>query len=211
MRNQKLVKSISKKLFLPIISSVAIIFFASACNIFTTLENIGKLKFNISSATNFNLAGINIQGKNSLNDFNSIELLKLTVSHSKGNLPLRFTLNVEAKYSNEKNFINSEISISSFPYKLLLNDKVIINGDIDKPIYFPNNSPSIIIPLKIEFDIVHSCKDRSINDILNFVLNISGMKSSSSNIKLIARPTLNTPIGEIKSPKEITIVDQEYN
>jgi hypothetical protein len=46
---------------------------------------------------------------------------------------------------------------------------------------------------------------------LNFVLSISGIKNSTSNIKLVAQPTLNTPIGEIKSPKEITIVDQDYN
>lgn len=202
---------ISKKLFAIIILIYATMFFISGCNVIKTIESFGKLKYKISSATDFNLAGININEKKSLQDFNSLEVLKLTTSFVKGNLPLSFILNVEAKNSDEKNLMSSEISISSFPYKLFLNDKEILQGNIDKPIYLPKDSGSILIPLKVQFDLAQSFKDKSFEDILNFVLSISGIKNSTSNIKLVAQPTLNTPIGEIKSPKEITIVDQDYN
>jgi hypothetical protein len=199
-----------KKYFIGLILS-AILF--SACDVIKTFENLARLKYRIDSATDYRVQGINVQDKKSLKDFNAVEMLKITAGFVKGTLPLTFNLNIEAKNPNDGStgYAQTDITLSSFPYKLILNGKEIARGNIEKPVYVPGKGSSVIIPLKIEFDIVKSFKEKSLDDILLLLLQAGGANGSTSNIKLRVQPSLGTPIGNIKYPEEITIVDKTFN
>ncbi len=199
-----------KKLFIVLILvSLTIV----SCSVIKSFENLARLKYKIDSATDYRILGINISGKRSLKDFTSVEMLKLTAGFIKGTLPLNFTLNIEAK--NPGQYDNSidtkDITLAKFPYKLFLNDKEIIQGDIEKPVYIPAGGSSIIIPLRVEFDIVKSFKEKSLDDILLLLLQAGGVSGSTSNIKLKVKPALGTPVGIIPYPDEITIADKTFN
>lgn len=190
-----------------------ILVFISACSVFQTIENLARLKYRIHSAADYKLSGIEIKEKKSVKDFKPFEIIKLSAGLISGNLPLSFTLNVEAKNPNEDTgeFPKTDISIVSFPWRLFLNDKEVVKGELKNPILVPGKGETVIIPLQIEFDAAKSFKEKSLDDLLLLVLQIGGMEGSTSNLKLRAQPSLGTPIGNIQYPDEITIVEKTFN
>jgi hypothetical protein len=157
--------------------------------------------------------GIEISKKESLKDFTAVEMLKLSTALLKGNLPLAFTLNVEAKNPNDGSggYPRTDLTIESFPYRFFINDKEFLTGNIDKPLSVPGKGESTVIPLNIEFDIAKSFKEKSINELLALLLSLGGAEGSTSNIKLFVKPVIGTPLGNLNYPDEIIIVDKNFN
>ena len=187
---------------------------------YQTFSNVSRLKYKIHSAKNYQLLGIELGNKKSLKDFNSLEILKLSAGFIRGNLPLTFIINVEANNPNDGNggYTRTDLSITSFPWRLYLNDKETVHGNIAQPVFVPGKGESVIIPIQIEFDVVKSFKKKSLDDILALLLQVGGVKGSTSNLptgqaglKLMARPVLGTPFGKLEYPDEITIVDKSFN
>lgn len=194
--------------------SLLIIFSAlSGCSILKTMENISRLKYKIHSALDYKILGIDVKGKKSIKDFNSIEMLKLSSGLLKGSLPLTFTLNIEAKNPNDGSggYPRTDLTLESFPYKLFVNEKEIITGNISQPLNVPGVGESTLIKLNIEFDLAKSVKEKNLDDILSLLLNLGGLGGSTSNLKLLVKPVVGTPIGSINYPNEITIVDKTFN
>lgn len=196
-----------------IIYFIAALFIFSACSIFRTIENVSRLKYRIYSATDYKILGIRIADKKSIKDFNSVELLKLTTAVIKGNLPLTFTLNIEAKNPNDGSggYPRTDLSIQSFPWRLYLNDKETVKGNIDKPCFVPGKGETVIMPINIEFDIARNFEEKNLDDIIMFVLQLGGVNGSTSNLKLMAKPVIGTSVGKIEYPEEITIIDKNFN
>lgn len=196
-----------------LISLIILLLLVQGCSILKTFENISRLKYKIHSAVDYKILGINIGSKKSLSDFSSLEMLKLSSGIIKGNLPLTFLLNVEAKNPNDGSGGSpaTDLTLEAFPYKLFLNEKEVLSGNIDKPINVPGNGESTLITLNINFDIAKSFKEKSLDDILSLLLNLGGISGSTSNIKLLVKPVVGTPIGSINYPNEITIVDKTFN
>ena len=202
--------------FKPFIQLILILFlfpFFSSCSVYQTISNISRLKYKIFSAKDYKIIGISIADKKSLKDFHSIELLKITAGLVKGNLPLTFLLNIEAKNPNDGNggFERTDLSIASFPWRLFLNEKEIVQGNIAEQVFVPGKGESVIIPIKVEFDVAKSFKEKSADDILLLLLKAGGVHGSTSNLKMIAKPVLSTPFGKLEYPDEITIVDKSFN
>ncbi|MBI3123430.1 MAG: LEA type 2 family protein [Ignavibacteriales bacterium] len=202
-------KRLSKSLFLVLLSALII----SGCSVLQTISNISRLKYKIGSATNYQIAGIEVKNKRSIKDFNAMEVLKLSGGLMKGSLPLTFILNVEAKNPNNGSggYPATDISITNFPWRLFVNDKEVVSGGLANPILVPGKGEATIIPLQVQFDLAKSFKEKSLDDLLGLILQVAGAGGSTSNLKLKAQPSLGTPIGNIKYPDEITIVDKTFN
>ena len=199
-----------RKVFL-IISITALLL--SGCSMYQTISNVSRLKYRIHSAKNYLLLGIELGNKKSLKDFNSLEILKLSAGLIKGTLPLTFVINIEANNPNDGNggYARTDLNIISFPWRLYLNEKETVKGNIAQPVFVPGKGESVIIPIQIEFDAAKSFKEKSLDDILAFLLQVGGVKGSTSNLKIIAKPVLETPFGKLEYPDEITIVDKKFN
>jgi hypothetical protein len=128
-------------------------------------------------------------------------------------MPLVFTLNIEAKNPNDgtTGAARTDLNITSLPWKLLVNDNQVVAGNISEPVFVPGKGESVIIPIKIEFDILKSLKEKSLDDVFNLLLNVGGIDGSTSNLKLMIQPVLGTPVGNIGYPSEITVVDKTFN
>ena len=185
----------------------------SGCSVIQTFSNVSRLKYRIHSAADYRLQGIELGNKKSVRDFSSLEILKLSSGLVRGTLPLKFVVKIEASNPNNGSGGSSgtDITISSFPWRLYLNNKEIVQGNIDKPVSVPGKGGTVIIPVQAEFDVAKSFKDKSLDDILSLLLQIGGVKGSTSNLKLTARPLLGTPFGQLEYPGDITIVDKTFN
>ncbi|MBN2572250.1 MAG: hypothetical protein JXA68_08990 [Ignavibacteriales bacterium] len=198
-----------KKLFIIVISTV---FLLTSCSIFDTIENIGRLTFKLNSIADFRVSDISISSKSSYSDFSPIEIIKLTSDIASGKLPIKFILNVDAKNPNDGTggSPRSNITIESFPWKLFIDNKQTIAGNIGSPISVPGVGESTVIPLTLELDLFKFFSNNSLESLLNIALKLGGSQGKPTDLQLIADPVLGTPIGDLKYPNEITIVDFEW-
>ncbi len=196
---------------IPYISAVLMILVAiSGCSVFNAIKNISQLKFKLGTVGNFQLNGINISNKSRLQDFNAGDLLKLTTAFAGKKMPVTFTLNVEAFNPNASTSTTaSDIVLVSFPWRLLIDDVETITGNIGSPVTVPV-SKTIIIPIEAQLDLFRFFGDKGYDKIINLALMLGGSGGSATNIKLVATPTINSTLGRMTYPGELTIIDKEY-
>ena len=187
--------------------------FLASCGVYKSLMSLSKLKFKLGSVDNFKVGNININNKSKLSDFGALDVVKLTSNVVSGKFPVSFTVNVLAQNPNESNNESnlSEISLESFPWKLFINDKETISGNISKPVKVPAIKDATIIPLEMQLNLAEFFKDDGLNNLIGLALNLGGAKGSASKIKIVAEPVLGTPLGNMSYPSPITIIDKKFN
>ena len=179
---------------------------------YDALVNLQRLQFKLGAVNNFNLAGINIGRIRNISDFSLVDGAKLLAAFTSGKFPASFTLNVLAKNPNDGTggTKNTSAVLKSLAWRLFLDDKETINGNISRNIEIPGVGQATTIPVDISLDLYQFFKDQGHDHILNLALALGGVSGSSSRIKLKATPTVDTFLGPIKYPGEITIVDTEF-
>ena len=131
-----------KKIFL--ILSIFLLL-TQSCGVYKTYVNLSRLKFRLGNTNNILVAGIQVQGKNKLSDFGAMDILSLTSAFSRGVIPITFTLNVEAKNPNDGTggYAKTNATIQSLPYRLVIDNKEVISGNIGNPV--SGSSPAVAI------------------------------------------------------------------
>ncbi len=183
------------------------------CSVYETLTNVSRLKFKVGTVNGFAINGISLTGKSKLGDFGAIDLLKLTSGFAQGSLPASFVLNVDAKNPNDGTggYKKSDATIQNFKWRLFLDDKETIAGELDQPLTIPGTGEVSTIPLKINIDLMKFFKDKGYESIVNLALALGGAQGSSSKITLYATPTVSSPFGNITYPGELKLVDTEFS
>jgi hypothetical protein len=183
------------------------------CSVLNTFTNISRLKFKLGNTTNLQLAGVSLDGKRNINDFSSLEALKLSAAFIRGSLPLTFTLYVDAENPNDGTggYSRTNATINSFPWRLFIDDKETIAGNIGAPVTVPGTGETTVIPLNASVDLIKFFKDKGYEGLLNLALNLTGRGTQPSRLTLFAQPTVHTGLGNIKYPEELKIVSIEYS
>ena len=199
-----------KKILFPLI--ILLMLSNLSCSIFQTINNIGRLKFKLGKVADLSLSGISVSNKSKLSDFNALDLLKLSTSFARGNFPVSFILNVEAINPNDGTggYPNTNVTLKSFAWRLLLDNKETISGNIAQPVIVPGTGQAAIIPLQINLDLLSFFKDKSYESLINLALNLGGNGGSASKITLYAKPVISTVLGDLSYPQELKIVDFEF-
>lgn len=193
-------------------SVFALMFFLSGCAILKTLENIRRLKFRVGTVNNVRLSGVSIQGKTKLEDFSTMDALNFVQAFATKRMPLQFTLNIEAENPNNGSggYPPTDISLKSFPWKLYIDNKETLSGNISNPVVVPGVGQATVIPLSIEIELFQLFGSQGYKGVVDLALRIAGTTGNPVDVKLTARPVVGTPIGDMSYPDEITIVKQEF-
>src|SRR5690606_15946405 len=103
-----------------------------SCSVYETIVNISRLKFKLGDVNNFLISGVSVSNKSRVQDFSAVEILKISSAFAEGKLPVSFTLNVEAKNPNDGTggYARTNATIESFPWRLEIDDKETISGNI---------------------------------------------------------------------------------
>jgi hypothetical protein len=183
------------------------IFFVVSCGVYETISNFARLQFKVDSYNNFRVADVALENKSDIDDFSPIDYVKLTGAFVKGELPFSFVINVEAQNPNDGSggFPATDISIKQFPFRVLLDDKQILSGNIQDEFLVPGVGENKIIPILVEVDLLKFFKDKSFDELADFILAVGGKDGSRSRISLFAKPVLGTPVGSLEYPEEIKI------
>ncbi|PIP77337.1 MAG: hypothetical protein COW85_09465 [Ignavibacteria bacterium CG22_combo_CG10-13_8_21_14_all_37_15] len=191
---------------------VLLSFVFASCSIYQSIVNVSRLKFKLGTVANVRLADIQLSGKNKLSDFSPFDAIKLTSAITKGSLPISFVLNIDVKNPNDGTggYSSTTASLVSLPYRLYVDEKEILTGDISAPVTILGTGEATVIPLSINFDLYKNIKDHGFESLVNLALNISGTGNGNSRLSVVTKPTVNTVIGNITYPGELTIVDKEF-
>lgn len=192
--------------------SVALLLTTSSCSVYQSMVNLSRLKFKLGAVNNFIVGGVNISNKSSLQDFNPLEVVNLTTAIASGKLPASFTLNVEAKNPNDGTggYPKTDATLKAFPWRLEIDDVETISGNIGTPVTVPGSGEITNIPLTMNIDLIEFFGSKGYDNLLNLALALGGQQGSSSKLSLFATPTVSSPIGDIKYPGELKIVDQNF-
>jgi hypothetical protein len=173
------------------------------------MTNLSRCTFKLDNVTDFSLAGIPLGSKSKVSLTDGVKLL---AGFAQNDLPASFTLNVAAVNPNDGRGGTraSSATMTSFAWTLLLDSTVTINGDIGSPITIPGTGQQVLIPLRMQLNLVQFFKQRGYEHILNLALALGGVGGSPSRITLRAKPTIQTDLGPITYPGEIDIVDKEF-
>jgi len=192
--------------------SVIILLTTSSCSVYETMVNLSRLQFKLGDVNNFTVSGINISNKRSLQDFNPLEILNLTQSIASGKLPASFTLNVEAKNPNDGTggYPKTNATLKEFPWRLEVDNVETIAGNIGTQVSVPGTGEIQNIPLTMNLDLMEFFGNKGYENLLNLALTLGGQQGTSSKLTLFATPTVTSPIGDIKYPGEIKIVEQSF-
>lgn len=183
-----------------------------SCGVYETISNFARLQFKVDSYNNFRVADVALEDKSNIDDFSAIDYVKLTGAFVKGEMPFSFVINVEAQNPNDGSggFPATDISIQQFPFRVLLDDKQILTGNIQDEFLVPGIGENKIIPILVEVDLLKFFKDKSFDELADFILAVGGKDGSRSRISLFAKPVLGTPVGSLEYPDEIKI-SHEFN
>ena len=156
---------------------------------------------------------INISNKSKLEDFNPLELLKLSSVFASGKLPVSFTVNVEAKNPNDGSggFPKTDATLKSFPWHLQIDGKETISGNIPSPVSIPGTGQISLIPLQVNLDLLQFIENQGYESLLNLVLALGGQEGSAARLTLFADPTVSTVLGDINYPGELKIIDYKFS
>jgi hypothetical protein len=195
-----------------ILLSIALLLTTSSCSMYETMVNLSRLKFKLGDVVNFTVGGINITNKRSVSDFSSVEVLKLTSALTSGKLPASFTLNVEAKNPNDGSggYPKTDATLKAFPWRLEIDEVETISGNIDATVSVPGTGEITNIPLTMNIDLIEFFGNKGYDNLLNLALALGGQQGSSSKLSLYASPTVSSPLGDIKYPGELKIVEQSF-
>lgn len=177
-----------------------------------TMENAQRLKFKLGKVDGLNLAGVKLNNISSLDDLNILDGGKLLAAFASGQLPTKFTVNLIAKNPDTYPGGSKESSslIKGLDWRLLIDNKEIITGEIDKTIEVPGVGKSTTIPIPVSFDLLRIFTDNSYENIINLALAIGGKSGTSSRLTLKIKPTIDTFLGGISYPGEIDVIDKEF-
>ncbi|MFZ1517126.1 MAG: hypothetical protein WAU11_00035 [Ignavibacteriaceae bacterium] len=201
------------KRFFSIVVILAVVISGTQCSVYESLTNLSRLQFKVGNVNGFEINGVSLSGKSKLGDFNALDLLNLSSAFTKGSLPASFVLNVDAKNPNDGTggYKKSDATLQKFKWRLFLDNKETISGDIDQPITVPGSGDVTTIPLRINIDLMKFFKDKGYESVINLALALGGTQGSSSKIALYATPTVSSPFGNITYPGELKLIDTEFS
>jgi hypothetical protein len=197
-------------LFAAIVGAGVVSSSLNSCATLSALANLSRIQFMLQNVQSVTVAGINVANKHSVSDFSVMDGINLMQAFTSGRFPMTFTLNVAAKNPNAPNTAYNAIQVTDFPWHLLLDGKETISGNIGAPLSVPNGGTTEIMPLQVTVDLKQFFQNNSYNDMLNLALALSG-QGGSSHVQLKATPSMATPLGSLRYPGELTIVNTQFS
>ncbi len=186
-----------------LILMIGMTLFLSSCGLFEQvgqMATLAKCDFKLKSVQNLTLAGVNIQNIKSVSDLGLIDAGVITAALAGGQLPLSFTLNIEAKNPNDQ-----LAAMNRLDWILFIDDIEMLQGVMSERIQIPGNGGTSVLPLQMNVDLKKVLSGKSAETIINFGFNLAGMGGEPTRITVKAKPTITVGSREIVYPGYISI------
>ena len=177
--------------------------FFAGCDVLEQASQVAmlsKCEFRLATLTNTTIAGVNVQNKNSYKDLTVMDVARVSGAYAAGNLPLSFTLNVEAKNPNSK-----AAGMSKLDWILMIDDLEVLTGITEQRVTIPANGGTAILPMELKLDLMQVLNTKNVESLANFGMNLAGVGNRPTRVALKAKPTIYVGSTPIAYPNYITI------
>lgn len=182
-----------------------------SCSVLKQMENISRLKFKLDNIGNFTVMGVNISNKSSVRDFNVLDAAQFLNGITRGTLPVSFNIYIDALNPNDGGgYPRQDLDIVNFSWRLFIDEKETITGNISNPISVPGRDEATSFPLTINLDLYKFFSERGYDGLLDLALKLGGLGGNAHRVTLKAKPTVKSIFGNITYPGEIDIIDREF-
>lgn len=176
----------------------------SGCQTLREVANLRNVSFALDRVGDASLAGIDLRRVSSYQDLTAGDVLRLTQAVTRNELPLAFTLHLNAENPPENDV---QARLVEMDWTLLVDDSETVSGLFDDNIVLPPGEARDV-PIPIRLDLVEFF-DGGAQDLLELALAIAGQNGAPKRIQLRATPTIDTAIGPIRYPQPITIASRD--
>ena len=201
---KKITTNPGPSLFVYLLLLCAVPFVFTGCQTLKEIANLRNVEFDLGAVRNINLAGVQLDRIEDYSDISALDVVKLTAAFARRDLPLSFQLEVEAE-NPEANQVAARLV--RLDWTLFLEERETISGVINEERTLTPGQ-QVIIPVGIELELMEFF-DHNARDIIDLALALSGNGGASKNVMLKATPVVDTVIGPISYPDQITIVNTE--
>ena len=183
---------------------ILIIIFAAiavnSCNFLKEISTLGKCEFRVTTLDDPEIAGVDVSQIRSFTDLSFVDMGIISASFLKGDLPLSFTLNVEARNPNP-----AMAALNGLEYLAFIDDVEVARGNFDSRIEIPANGGVTTIPLRLNTDLIDIMKKDSRQALVNFGLNLADAGNRPTRISIKVKPTILVGAMEINYPGYFTV------
>ncbi len=176
----------------------------SSCQTLREVAALREVAFAIDRVASAQLAGVDINRIRTYQDLSPTDILRLTRAVTNQELPLSFTLHLDAENPPENSV---QARLVEMDWTLFLDDRETVSGIFNQNLVLPPGE-AVDIPIRIELDLVNFFGDNA-RDLIDLALAIGGQGGEAKRVMLQATPTIDTAIGPIRYPRPITIVSRE--
>jgi hypothetical protein len=172
-----------------------------------TLQEIASLRFvdfAIGGTSDGRIAGVPLDRVRSYSDLRASDLLQVVAALQARQVPLSFTLHVDASNPDSNQVAARLLRLD---WTLWLEDRETVQGRLDREFVLPPGR-TVDVPIAVELDLARFFEDNA-RDLVDLAAAVAGRGGSARNVKLTARPTVSTPLGDLTYPDEITIVSRD--
>jgi hypothetical protein len=171
-----------------------------SCATFEQLANLLAVDFSIAGTSNGFLGGVPIGRLSRFEEVRADDLARLAAALLDDELPLAFTLHIDASNPAGNGVAATLVGLD---WRLLVRDRETIRGRFNQPTELPPGAV-VDLPLQVELDLRRFFED-DLRELVDVALDAAG-GGNGANLRLVASPTIQTPLGPIRYPEEITIV-----
>ncbi len=180
-------------------------------NIGDAVSNAQRLQWKLGNVSGMNVSGVDVSNVTSFSSIHPLDIVKLTSAFASGKLPANFTLNLLAKNpEGDGGSKNSSNVIKSVAWRLLIDNSETVNGNVTGPVTIPGVGQTATIPVAISIDLMQIIKNEGITNLIGLALGIGGKNGTPARLSLKIQPTIDTFLGAITYPGEITVIDKEF-
>ncbi|MEL6444775.1 MAG: hypothetical protein AAFY55_02450 [Bacteroidota bacterium] len=180
---------------------LALVVTVSSCTALEQLTALQRVDFALNSTTGTEIGGVPLTSLQNYSDLNAVQLLQLGSAITRGELPLEFTLMVDAT-NPEGNATSARLV--NFDWTLFLDDAETVSGSYNNETLLPIGQ-TVGIPLDIRLDLVQFFGS-NLPDLVEVALAVADLGGSSKEVRLQATPSINTALGPIRYPGAITVL-----
>lgn len=183
--NVQNLQKMTGKLLKTIIVLISVSFMFNSCSFLKEISTLGKCEFRMTTLENPELAGIDVSHVRSYGDIGISDLAILTASIIRGELPLSFTLNIEARNPNP-----AMAALNKLEYLAFIDDVQVASGTLTQRIEIPANGGITNIPLSLNTDLIDILEKDSRQSLVNFGLNLADAGKRPTRVSLKVKPTI---------------------
>jgi len=184
--------------------SALVILAAAAMAGCTTVQEIIAVRsvgFRLERVTELRLAGVDLSRVRSFSELSFGDAARLTAALATQELPLSFRVHVLAENPASN---STTARLIRMQWTLFLEDTETVSGRLEHEYELPPGQATDV-PIDISLDLI-DFYERSGQDLIELAFNLAGAGGEPKQVAIRAAPTINTPLGEIRYPRPITIV-----